>query len=79
MRKRKTHFEQVPLAMVMKIARQELLRARTSLAHCAICGHPVELERCKTDEDGDAVHEDCYVAKLLQPAQAKAGRRASTV
>jgi hypothetical protein len=30
---------------------------------CWICGHAVELETCKTDEHGMAVHEDCYMLK----------------
>lgn len=33
-------------------------------ATCPICQHPVSLERCKTDEDGRAIHEDCYVRKI---------------
>jgi hypothetical protein len=32
---------------------------------CWICGKTVELEDCKIDEHGLAVHEDCYVAKIL--------------
>ena len=32
---------------------------------CKICGMPVCLETCKIDEHGRAVHEDCYVEKLL--------------
>ena len=31
-------------------------------ATCPICQQPVSLERCKTDENGRAIHEDCYVA-----------------
>jgi len=31
---------------------------------CWICGNRVSLERCKIDEHGRAVHEDCYVAKI---------------
>jgi hypothetical protein len=33
-------------------------------ATCPICKQPVSLERCKTDEDGRAIHEDCYVRKI---------------
>jgi hypothetical protein len=33
-------------------------------ASCPICKRPVSLERCKTDEDGRAIHEDCYVRKI---------------
>ena len=32
---------------------------------CAICACPVLLEQAKTDERGQAVHENCYVLKLL--------------
>jgi hypothetical protein len=31
---------------------------------CWICGNPVQLEKCKTDEDGRAVHEECYSMKI---------------
>jgi hypothetical protein len=33
---------------------------------CVICHNPVELEISKTDENGHAVHESCYVLKLRQ-------------
>lgn len=28
---------------------------------CPLCNQPVSLENCKTDEDGQAIHETCYV------------------
>ena len=31
---------------------------------CWICGREVPLENCKTDEQGFAVHEVCYVARV---------------
>jgi hypothetical protein len=31
---------------------------------CALCNSPVELETCKVDERGSAVHEECYVRKI---------------
>jgi hypothetical protein len=31
---------------------------------CALCNRPVELETCKADERGSAVHEECYVRKV---------------
>jgi hypothetical protein len=34
------------------------------LYRCWICGNVAPLEKCKIDEHGRAVHEDCYVAKL---------------
>jgi hypothetical protein len=27
---------------------------------------PVSLETCKFDENGNAVHEDCYVGRVLE-------------
>jgi len=34
------------------------------LIRCAICGKPILLEQSKVNEDGKAVHEECYVAKM---------------
>ena len=31
---------------------------------CSICHRPVPLNDAKTDEDGNAIHEDCYITKL---------------
>ena len=31
---------------------------------CPICNEAVTLETCKINEEGDATHEDCYVAKI---------------
>jgi hypothetical protein len=47
---------------------EELSATRT--ASCAICRKPVELEAAKTDEQGRAVHEDCYWANLQRDALA---------
>ena len=33
---------------------------------CRICGQSAPLESCKTDEDGKAVHEKCYVGVALR-------------
>ena len=33
---------------------------------CAICGKPCDLETCKADADGKAVHEDCLVNTLSE-------------
>ena len=40
---------------------------------CPICNEPVKLDGAKCDEDGRAVHEDCYVKKVsgLVPANGK--------
>jgi len=32
--------------------------------NCSICHKPVALEIAKTDEPGQAVHEECYLLKL---------------
>ena len=39
---------------------------------CWLCGKPVSLEACKTDEYGKSVHEECYIARLaLEKASAQ--------
>ena len=37
----------------------------SSEVNCSICHKPVELAIAKTDEYGRAVHEDCYLLKLV--------------
>ena len=32
--------------------------------NCPICNEPVSLETSKTDEDGQAIHEECYASKV---------------
>ncbi len=32
---------------------------------CPFCTEKIELEKANTDEKGQAVHEDCYVAHIL--------------
>jgi hypothetical protein len=60
MSKSKTHFEQVPL----ELAKRAVQAATPVLISCSICHKPVVLEKCKIDEVGHAVHEDCYFHKL---------------
>ena len=75
MAKPKTHFEQVPLYLVRKVTKEEA--GPSSGMVCAICANPVDLELCKTDEDGDAVHEKCYLAKMfaLEKLETANGRK----
>ena len=32
--------------------------------HCPVCNKDVPLESAKTDEDGHAIHEECYILRL---------------
>lgn len=37
----------------------------TQIIHlCWVCGKPVDVATCKTDEYGEAVHETCYIVRL---------------
>ena len=40
----------------------KLFSARAPI--CLVCNQPVRLDNAKTDEDGNAIHEDCYLIKL---------------
>lgn len=44
---------------------------RPVLPTCPICNEAVELETSKTDEHGYAIHEECYLRKVLPRAAAK--------
>src|ERR1700727_373988 len=41
---------------------------------CSYCSQPLELETAKTDEDGQAVHEECYISKNRKPEPASKSR-----
>ena len=101
MQNSKTYFEQIPVAVVKKIAEEfhddvagnDCAVTRTSLSklkphrlallgkngkrgltmqlpepeiNCAICHKPIALETAKTDELGQAAHEECYLLKLCK-------------
>jgi len=39
---------------------------------CRICSEPLQLETdIRTDEDGKAVHEECYVKRLTAQARSR--------
>lgn len=42
-----------------------MLRARFPV--CAICNEPVDLRIAKTNDEGRAVHEECYLMKMKDP------------
>jgi hypothetical protein len=70
----KTSFEQVPIELVRRIAVPQQSLAADGFACCAVCGDTVELERCKTDEHGQAVHQKCYVARLAKIAKKQSAK-----
>jgi hypothetical protein len=39
-----------------------MIRSRFPL--CTICREPVDLRIAKTDDEGEAVHEECYLMKM---------------
>ena len=61
----------------MKLSFPRFLHQRKT--RCSICGNPVALEMSKTDEQGCAVHEECYVGRTLAllAAQPQSAQRAS--
>jgi hypothetical protein len=36
----------------------------SGLPRCLLCGKPVSLDTSKTDENGKAIHEECYVLRM---------------
>jgi len=74
MKKTKTYFEQVPLSSVKVFGDGNFQHGNIA---CAICGSPIPLEQCKSDENGSAVHEVCYANKIIkssQPAKERTAR-----
>jgi hypothetical protein len=42
-----------------------MIRSRSPM--CAICNEPVDLRTAKTNDEGQAVHEECYAMKIKNP------------
>jgi hypothetical protein len=38
---------------------------------CHLCNQPVPIEAARTDENGNAVHEGCYVAQITRASSAR--------
>ncbi len=57
-------FEQVPVELAKKVARREKMSSVSGESVCSICGKAVKLEQCKIDENGNPVHDHCYVKKV---------------
>jgi hypothetical protein len=86
MRKLQTHFEQIPVdqvkeAILANIAADSEMqpigpgipRGQRTILRCRICRKPVPVETAKTDGEGQAVHEECYV--LVMKPEPTASRR----
>lgn len=67
MPKQRMHFEQVPLESIKNLMSSSTAKPQAFGALCNLCGSPVVMESCKSDECGRAVHESCYVASLERP------------
>ncbi len=39
-------------------------QVRPELPTCSVCNEPVELETTRSNENGKAIHEECYVLKF---------------
>ena len=42
----------------------EVLKFKSSQVSCYVCDQEVDLGRCITDENGSAMHGNCYLLKL---------------
>jgi hypothetical protein len=45
------------------------MEERLTSVPCVICGRPVRLEECKTNDIGEPVHEACYAERLKEHAE----------
>jgi len=55
--------------MVMQRIR---LRPKMPLPTCPVCNEHVELEKSNSDEDGCAIHEECYLQKVRRRGASQA-------
>jgi hypothetical protein len=58
-----------PLADLCQMTVPPIHRGTQRLPGCCICNSPVPLETSNTDENGQAVHEECYVLKVCSATE----------
>jgi hypothetical protein len=72
-RKTQTYFEQIPVekvkAMLVHLPESQGLRPPVSatlhhVLRCTICSQPVPVETAKTDSNGQAIHEECFIVSV---------------
>jgi len=79
---KQTYFEQVPVRMIKDLVdvsgkQHASSLSQRSLRHvlfCRICDLPVAVETAKTDSEGQAIHERCYLLKATQEINAPKAR-----
>jgi hypothetical protein len=81
MRKAATHFEQIPVRkvkdMIATLSQNESVNVKATLhstrpiLQCRICSEPIPIETAKTDGDGQAIHEECYILSLTKKSLTK--------
>ena len=83
MRKTRTYFEQIPVRKVKAMiagmpgtqAGAQISPSTPLILRCRICRKLVPIETAKTDGEGQAIHEECYVTSLSQKAAVSRTRR----
>jgi hypothetical protein len=45
---------------------------------CSICNEPVNLRTAKSDENGRAVHEECYIQKITSQQPSSKDKNSKT-
>jgi hypothetical protein len=80
---KQTYFEQIPVRMLKDLVdvsgtQDAASLAQRSLRHvlrCRICDLPVPVETAKTDSEGQAIHEQCYLLDATRKVAVSKTRR----
>ena len=83
MRTTRTYFEQIPVQKVKAMiagmtkpqAGAQISQDVPLVLHCRMCRKPVAVETAKTDWEGQAIHEECYVISVAQKSAASRVKR----
>lgn len=59
-----------------QLMRRILRHSRDGQYFCPICKEPVKLETAKTNEHGDPIHDECYLANVSRKISPATPRKA---
>jgi hypothetical protein len=78
MRKPATRFQQIPVELAKELVTLPLSQNSPTILYCRFCQKPVSVDTAKTDSEGKAIHEHCYLADITGKMNSSKTRRGKT-
>ena len=75
MRRPATRFQQIPVELAKELVTLQFGQSSPTILYCRLCQKPVPVDTAKTDSEGKAIHEHCYLADITGEMNSSKTRR----